>query len=329
MAQGDAEHREHVLDGLLTDQAPDAELDLRIPDPRRPRRGRGFAADARSVRKVGGSLRPIDEGDQTVEAALLGLEPALPAAPRPEAPQPEAAPQAEDDAARLQALAELGELCAVVAHEFRSPLAGISATAEVVREGLPPGHEGAEGLDVILGETERLARMVRNLLDFARSRQPQLLPSDVADDVGPVLRALRPLASRQRVRVEVEEPERCTPVQADSELIQQAFRNLATNALQAMPRGGTLSVRIRQPEPGSDFVCVEFADTGRGIERRHLPRIFAPFFTTRAGGVGLGLAVTRKLIEQQGGHVTVESRPGEGTRFTVYLRRADAAQSGS
>ena len=224
--------------------------------------------------------------------------------------------------AELEPLAELGELVAFVAHELRNPLAGIAATAEVLRDGCPPADDRAEGLSVILDEAARLESTVRNLLDFARFRQARVRPIDIASAAERAARAIAPEAERAGVAVTVQPPDRRTPVLADPELVEHAFRNLALNAIQAAPPGGTLTLRTLDPDVGSAFVCVEFADTGCGIAPHDLARIFEPFFTTRVGGVGLGLATANKLVEHLGGHITVESAPGRGSCFTVCLRRA-------
>jgi len=228
---------------------------------------------------------------------------------------------------QMRDLAELGALSARAAHHVSDALAGIAATAEVLRDSLEPGDDRGEGVDVILRETGRLDGLVRDLLALAHSRSPRPMAADIADDLGRVARALRPEAARADVELQLDLPDACTPVLVDSELIQHAFLHVARNAVEAMPRGGTLTLRARVPETGSGFVCVDFADTGEGIERTVLPRVFEPFYTTRAGGVGLGLATARKLVEQQGGHIAVESQPGGGACFTFYLRRADRVAS--
>jgi len=237
--------------------------------------------------------------------------------------------------AELGPLAELGELVAFVAHEVRNPLAGIAATAEVLRDSLEPAEQGAagfhgdavEGLNVILDEAARLDRTVRNLLDFARSRQSRVRPCDLAAEVGRLAQAIAAEghADEAGVAVRVELADEPPLVLADPELLQHAFSNLATNAIQAMQPGGTLTIRALEPEADSDYACVEFADTGCGIPAEDLPKIFDPFFTTRTGGVGLGLAAASKLMEHLGGSITVESEPGRGSRFAVWLRRAAAA----
>jgi signal transduction histidine kinase len=269
-----------------------------------------------------------DEAQRLAEAALEGVESALHGLPAGEALESSAAAELdalERQVAEMRPLAELGEISAVIAHEIRNPLAGIAATAEVLRDSFGPADERRESVEVILQEAGRLERVARNLLSLACNRKARLLPTDPAEDVERAARAIAADADHAGVVLRVEHPETCTPVLVDSELIQQAYVNLAANAILAMPQGGTLSIRTCEPDVNSEFVCVEFADSGCGIRPEHLPRIFDTFFSTRSEGAGLGLAVARKLIEHQRGHIAVESEPGQGTTFTVYLRRADAA----
>ena len=296
--------------------------------PRLPRRPKP-APDAQQAiaprrpklrRHIEGAIEPWSQLPDTAvkDIVPLGLD------------APAAAPLADADAAVLlkavddmRHLAELGELSAVVAHELLNPLAGIAAIAEVLCESFDLADDRCESMQIILTEVGRLNALARNLLDFARTREPQPLPTDIADDVLCVVRLAEPDATRAGVTLATEAPDLCTPVLADSELIQRAFTHLITNAIEAMSQGGTLTIRTLEPDVASEYVCVEFTDTGGGIDPAVLPRIFEPFVTTRANGVGLGLAAARKLVEPQGGHITVANEPGQGACFTVYLRRAD------
>lgn len=274
---------------------------------------------------VEGSIEPWSQLPDSSEIVPLDLTAPAPAADH--------APDASDAEGLLAAVehlrdqAELGSMTSAICREVLNPLAGIGATAEVLRTAFDAGDPRAEGVEAILEEVARLDRLMHTLLDLTRCRSPRPLAADIADDVECVVRTVAAEAKRAAVAVAVEAPEACTPVLVDSALVQQAFLHLASNAIQAMPRGGTLAIRARTPEVASRFVCVEFADTGVGIASDDLPFIFEPFFTTRADGVGLGLAAVRRLIEAQGGHVTVESAAGDGSCFTVYLPRADQARS--
>jgi len=277
-------------------------------------------------------LRHHVEGSIEPWSQLPDLPPIVPQELAGPAAEPEPALSADDAqgllaaAERMRFQAELGSMTSTIVREVLNPLAGIGATAEVMRTSFEPGDSRAEGIEAILEEVARLDRLMHSLLDLARCREPRPLEADVADDVECVVRSLASEASKAAVAVEVDVPEVCTPVLIDSALTQQAFSHLVSNAIQAMPHGGTLAIRARTPDASSRFVCVEFADTGVGIATDDLPRIFEPFFTTRADGVGLGLAAARRVTEAQGGHVTVESAAGQGSCFTVYLPRANATR---
>jgi len=232
--------------------------------------------------------------------------------------------------AALRPLAELGEWVAFVAHEIRNPLGGIAATAEALAEpGESDDDDRAEGLAIILKEARRLQHTAQNLLDVARFPRSEPETVDPAAEAARAAEAVAPAAQAAGVEVTAEYPRARTLALADAGLLRHVFVNLATNAIQASPEGGTLTIRALEPDVGSAYVCVEFADAGCGIEPADRARIFEPFFTRRAGGTGLGLAVACRLVERAGGRITVESAPGEGACFTVWLPRADACDARS
>ncbi len=229
----------------------------------------------------------------------------------------------------IRPLAELGELVAFVAHELRNPLAGIAATAEVLAESFHPDDDRLEGITIILREAERLETAVRNLLDFARHRRGRPRPIALCEELRRLACAIARQAEEASVNIQIDTPDEHLEAIADPELLYHAFLNLATNAIQATPPGGSLTITVVGPDAGSEFVCVEFTDTGCGIPKEDLPNIFEPFFTTRSGGIGLGLAAAARIVEHLGGHITVESAPGVGSTFSVWLRRADLPEARS
>ena len=252
-------------------------------------------------------------------------------------------PRASAALATPQAVIAPGELSRLITRELRSPLAGIATTARLLRRALHTAATGPGGavavaaaepaapqadlwwchsLDAILSEASRLERVVQSLLDLAQTRRPQLERVDVAQALGSVLRAVAATAAAAGVRVRVEAPETPLDVLVDPALIQHVFFQLASNAIQAMPRGGDLVLRARRPDAGSAFACIDFADTGCGIPPEDVPRVFQPFFTRRVDGLGLGLAAAAAQVEAQGGHITVESTPGVGSCFAVFVRCA-------
>ena len=230
-----------------------------------------------------------------------------------------------DDLSRAQAqlvqrerLAALGEMAAALAHEVRNPLGVIfNSLASLPRE-IAAGHSGAPLLAIMKEESDRINHLVGDLLDFARPTQPLLsdelpLTSAISEAVGAVL-ALATAKIDFELRGE-KCPER---VPMDGRLMRQVFFNLANNAMQAMPNGGKLKVtatlELSTAEPR---VKVTFEDTGHGIPAALLSRVFEPFFTTRARGTGLGLALVKRIVEGHRGEVQVASTPPRGTQVVV------------
>lgn len=228
-------------------------------------------------------------------------------------------------------LAGLGRMAAGLAHEIGTPLNVILGRAESVQKTLDPADPAARNLGIVVAQSERIARIVRDMLDFARMKPRRF----VATDLGATLRAALDLLERQceqqGVRVETALDEPLPRVMGDPDQLQQVFLNLGLNALDAMPGGGTLRVeawpRVAPPERGGlarRCVAVLFEDTGSGIAPDDLHHVFDPFFTTKdAGrGTGLGLSVSYGIIEEHGGWFEVNSKLAAGTRFTVFLPEA-------
>jgi signal transduction histidine kinase len=210
-------------------------------------------------------------------------------------------------------LAALGELAAVVAHEVRNPLGVIFNSLGSLRRIVRPRGDARMLFDIVEEEAERLNRIVGDLLDFARPSTPELRPEQlervVEDAVGV---ALGQQASGIMLARELDPA--VPPVTMDARLVRQAVLNVAVNAVQAMPRGGRITVRTRREGAAA---LLEIEDTGAGIPEEVRERIFEPFFTTKASGTGLGLAVVKRIVEGHGGTVSVRSAPGAGTVFAL------------
>ena len=240
--------------------------------------------------------------------------------------------RAEEALRRRDRLAAMGELASTVAHEVRNPLNAVGMTAQrLKREFLgavrADGAERAELeelLSVMTAETQRIDRIVQQFLEYARP--PRLAPESV--DLDALVRdageRARPLAGARGVRLEVEAAEAGRAV-VDPAQLRQVLDNLVRNAVEATPEGGRVSLAARRD--GGERV-LEVRDTGRGIEPDHLPRIFDLYFTTKADGTGVGLAVTQQIVTAHGGTIEVDSRPGGGTTMAVRLPAGEESERG-
>jgi signal transduction histidine kinase len=218
-------------------------------------------------------------------------------------------------------LSAVGELASGVAHEINNPLTTILGQAHLLMSDhdVQPGVR--ERLKVIAEETSRAAKIVQNLLVFARHYTPERRPCSLADQVRRVLDLKNYQLLQDNIRVETEFDDTCPPVYADENQIQQVLLNLIQNAHQAMvsqPDARVLTVRIT---PGPIHARLEVLDTGPGIPGEILPRIFDPFFTTKppGDGSGLGLSISYGIISEHHGHLWGENRPGGGAAFIVEL----------
>jgi len=255
---------------------------------------------------------------------------------------------ADETAARITALEQLrhserlatvGQLAAGVAHELGTPLNVVSARAELlVSGGAPPPDPVATGR-VIVEQTDRMTRIVQQLLDFSRRRGPTMGLANVEQLVRRTLDLIAPAAARAKVRVECDAR---GPLFArlDQGQIQQVVANVAMNGIQAMPDGGRLGVAVgvrrARPPAGAgaegDYLCITVEDEGRGITPDDLARVFEPFFTTKpvGEGTGLGLAVAHGIVAEHGGWIEVASELGKGSRFSIFLPRpAEPAEAAS
>src|SRR5262245_11247917 len=224
-----------------------------------------------------------------------------------------------------QKLAALGRLTSGVTHEVKNPLNAMRIHLELLRArlahaGPPTPPEIAENIDVIAHEIQRLDRVVQGFLRFVRPQDLRLAPVDINAVLSDVARVARPEAARAGVEI-VLEPGRGLPrVTADSGLIAQASANLVSNAIQAMPGGGTLVVASRRAPSGG--VEIRVADQGVGIAPENLDKIFRLYYTTKTGGSGIGLAMVYRIVQMHDGRVDVESTVGKGTTVTLTLPAA-------
>lgn len=225
----------------------------------------------------------------------------------------------EDEVLRVKALAALGEIAATVAHEVRNPLGGIVGFASLLKRDLPPQHEGQRLVDKIIKGVENLDKSVSSLLMYARDVNISCREVDVCKYIKEITTYFAADMSRENDKYDIEtcaEPS-CIVWRLDPEQFRHAVVNLLQNAAQAMPEGGTVKLNIS----ADDVLRVAVEDQGDGIPEEVQSRIFAPFFTTKQGGTGLGLATVKKIVEAHRGTVEAESLESGGARFTLSLPR--------
>ena len=229
------------------------------------------------------------------------------------------------------------EMARRLAHELKNPIFPIQLSIETLRRALDQdgGQRDAarfqalfrESSDTILEELHSLRAIVEEFSQFARMPPPRLSPTDVSEVAERALALYRARAGATRIETVL--PPDLPPAAADRDLLGRALGNLIANALEAMPDGGTLSVRARAVPEG---VAIEVSDTGPGLTEEQRTRLFTPYYTTKKGGTGLGLAIVQGIVSDHGGRIQVESAPGKGTTFVLVLPVAimasEAATSG-
>ena len=218
---------------------------------------------------------------------------------------------------RSDKLAALGQLAAGIAHEIRNPLTSINILIHSMTEDLPSGDSHKEDLKVIEEEINRINEIVDQFLRFAKPAPPFLEKADVLSVFEETLQLLRPQIEKQQIVIQ--KGFQALPIiQMDREQMKQAILNLLLNAIQAMPGGGHLTLRGQNSKDGQ-WIHILIKDSGVGIPDEDMNRLFDPFFSTKEQGIGLGLSIAHRIIDQHHGKIEVESTPGEGTLFTVWL----------
>ena len=226
--------------------------------------------------------------------------------------------EAQSHLVHSEKLAAMGRLSATIAHEVNNPLGIIKNYLHLIRSDDDCSDAHAEHLGVVSEEVDRIADIVRRLLDFHRPAKPGKHDLNLWRVIEECLNLLGKSQETRRIEIELPAERSAARVHANAEEMKQVFLNLFMNALDAMPEGGTLSVRVICRRRS---VLVQVADTGSGIRPEDLPRLFEPFFTTKAEGqgTGLGLYVCYGIIQRHDGRIHARNRPGGGTVFTVRL----------
>jgi two-component system sensor histidine kinase HydH len=236
--------------------------------------------------------------------------------------------QAQADARRSERLAALGQLSAGLAHEIRNPLSVIRGSAEILNQKLTPAAPlAAELAGYISSEVERLNHLVGRFLDFAR-------PLEIKPEVQPITpiidRALKSVQDHRpdaKVKVERYDAPDLAPLALDGELVERVFSNLFANAYEAMPEGGSLRITTQPAESDArQGVEIEIEDTGPGIPPEQREQIFNPFFTTKKTGLGMGLSMVSKIVDDHHGWIRLVSEPGKGAQFHLFFPEGDVTE---
>ncbi len=227
----------------------------------------------------------------------------------------------EQQIIQTEKLATIGQLAAGIAHEIGTPLNIISGNAEFILLDMKESDPGYKELVTIIEQTRRMSQLMRQLLDFARPKVLSLQPTDINGVIDDVLNFVRLQLKKGDIEILTKYEEGAPKVYGDPALLYQVFLNIVVNAFQAMTKGGTLTVSTRTERGDGDRrrVAIEIGDTGEGIPPENLERIFTPFFTTKepGKGTGLGLAVTRRIVQEHNGTIGLDSVPGKGTTVTI------------
>jgi signal transduction histidine kinase len=225
--------------------------------------------------------------------------------------------EAEAAVRRSERLAALGQLSGGLAHELRNPLGTIRASAEMLRKSVAEENAVArEMAGFIAAEVDRTNSLVSRFLEFARPLELRLEATDVNELLDRAAARLERDGAAGRITIFRNYSPDLSPFPLDAELMERVFYNLLLNAAQASPPGGTITLKTR---PADGYAEVSFIDRGSGIDPKHRESIFNPFFTTKPDGVGMGLAIVSKIVDQHGGRIAVESEVGRGSVFRLLL----------
>lgn len=222
----------------------------------------------------------------------------------------------ENRALHSDKMKEMGHMASVVAHEIRNPLGGIKGFAALLSRDLADQPKLKQMADYILEGSESLNELVNQVLNYSRPLEPHFESTDLKKLLTELIAQEKVDDAFKKSKLSFECNEAVVMAPVDGELLKRAVLNLMTNAVQAMPRGGRVYLRLSTDD---DQAVIQVADTGEGISPENMKKIFTPFFTTKVQGNGYGLAEVQKVVQSHGGHVEVMSKPGEGAEFTLKI----------
>ena len=217
-----------------------------------------------------------------------------------------------------QRLASVGRLAAGVAHEIRNPLSSIKGFATYFKERYKNAPEDQQTANIMIQEVDRLNRVVGQLLEFARPVTVSAKPTSLKNLIDDSIKLVERQALKKQITISSHNSAQIDEVCIDPDRINQVLLNLYLNAIESMDAGGELGVRLSYNN-GEKYFVIQVSDTGWGIQKEDLPKIFDPYYTTKSSGTGLGLAIAHNNVEAMGGTIKVNSDPGKGTTFTLIL----------
>jgi signal transduction histidine kinase len=256
--------------------------------------------------------------NETLNAHMAEREASQEALRRSEGTLREQTRELEEQLIATGRLVSLGEITASMAHEFNNPLGIVMGFAEDLLSEKAATDPDYEPLRIISEETKRCEKIIRNLLDYSRPRKMEMQPTDIGELVEKSLGMVANHLYRHKIAAAFEAVPDLPAIHADPQQIEQVMVNLFLNAIDAMPEGGTLSLKVARDSDAQVVIAV--TDTGYGIGAEDLGKIFLPFFSARkTTGLGLGLPICQRIVKNHGGRIEVESRSEQGTSFRIYL----------
>jgi len=226
----------------------------------------------------------------------------------------------EEHVKRVEKLAAIGEMAAGIAHEIKNPLASVSGAIQLLRQRISGSETVGKLMDIVMRETDRLTALANDFLLFARPSSDKIEPVELSSAIGDTLELFRKNGVCQDRIFVVQDLADDVWTEMDPKHTRQIMWNLLLNAAEAIEKRGTIVVASRTAK---DSVQVMVKDNGSGMSADTINKIFNPFYTTKAHGIGLGLSIVYRLLESYDGRLDVQSQEGEGTTFTLYLKRID------
>jgi signal transduction histidine kinase len=225
--------------------------------------------------------------------------------------------QRENELRQSERLSLLGEISAIMAHEVRNPLGSIKGAAEILSDSFKESDEGYRYTTILEKEVDRLNEVVDNFIRVGSMGREQHVPVAINELIEDLLFFMERFVAQKGVDVRSDLAPGLRSIDGNPNLLRQAFLNLILNAVNAMREGGLLTITTSMAD---DNIEIRFSDTGEGIPEEAMTRLFEPFFTTRDSGTGLGLSITKRIIEEHGGKIAIESEVGTGTTVKLYLK---------